>query len=105
MPKELTYRFYMDSGVPYIESNLISNGLDMLKIVSADLGNEQMVDKCINHIHFKKTWWFNSSKLKFNDSQVIIHPAFDWEAKAEISKDSLLIILEEFKKFIIKNIE
>lgn len=103
MTKELTYRFYMDSGVPYIESNLVSNGLDMLKIVSADIGNEHMVDKCINHIHLKITWWFNSSKLEYDNNKVIIHPAFDWEAEAEISETKLLIVLKEFKNFITKN--
>lgn len=100
MKDKIEYEFYVESGVPYIRSNLECNGLDMLQIVSADVGNERLVKDCIEHVKTKKVWWFNSSKIECEGDSVVITPAFDWEAEVKIPQCELLDILKKFQKFL-----
>lgn len=100
---KIKYKFINDFGNLKIVSNLESNGLDLLEIISSDV-HERTYKDFLNDMKNKKKWWSNATRVEFQNDEAIIYPAFEWdenkETKATIRISELKKILREWVFFL-----
>lgn len=106
----LKYKFIDDHGNIKIKSNLMSNGLDMLDTLGADICDEYSLSEFIKHISKKEIWWSNAARVEFEKDKATIYPAFQWEeegqpeTKANIDIVTLKQILKKWVAYLDSNL-
>ena len=82
-----------------ISSNLKSNGLDMLELISSDVSERTLGDflQCIDK---KERWWSNAAKVEFSGDIATIYPAFLWDEEINPEETKFSINTRELKKIL-----